>query len=351
MKKYFRVFTALCLTGAVVTGLFLTYPNKYRDVLLMSALETKTFRSVVYKVYGEHYIDNIVDKYNEDYEDTVESIEVKSVVDSSVSINNSVANAKELYNEDNELYNKYNIPSYLRDKIKLEKPKYSQEIEIQELDGGKYKGWVMIVHDPSRVSVVTTSKLGKEGEKLMDMYKREGAIAAFNGGGFYDYKGVGNGGQPTGIVIEDGNIVYINEKYNNYEIIGLTEDNKLIAGVYTLDEIKNLKVRDAVSFKPVIIKDGKPIKELNFGYGLNPRTVIGQREDGAIVVLVVDGRSIKSIGINLRQAQDIMLKYGCVIAANLDGGASTELIYEDKTINNPCGSRGARRIATGFVVK
>lgn len=249
------------------------------------------------------------------------------------------------------MYNKYNIPYYLRDKINLEKPKYSQEIEIEELNGDKYKGWVMIVHDPSRVSVVTTSKLGTEGEKLMEMATRENAVAAFNGGGFMDKKGVGNGGQPTGIVIEDSNIIWAAKGVSTYAVIGLTEDNKLVAGDYTIEQIKSMKIRDAVSFRPVIIKDGQPVKYLDFGGGLNPRTVIGQREDGAIVVLIVDGRSIKSIGINLRQAQKIMLDYGCIIAANLDGGASTELIYEGKTINNPCGSRGARRIATGFIVK
>ena len=66
------------------------------------------------------------------------------------------------------------------------------------------------------------------------------------------------------------------------------------------------------------------------GSGLNPRTAIGQRADGSLLLLVTDGRgSSGHLGASASDLIDVMMQYGAVNAANLDGGSSSCMYYED----------------------
>ena len=73
-------------------------------------------------------------------------------------------------------------------------------------------------------------------------------------------------------------------------------------------------------------------RELNgMGSGLNPRTVIGQRADGAILMLVTDGRGTAGhLGASASDLINIMTEYGAVNAANLDGGSSSSMYYNNE---------------------
>ena len=84
--------------------------------------------------------------------------------------------------------------------------------------------------------------------------------------------------------------------------------------------------------------------------GLNPRTAIGQRSDGAILLLVIDGRQVISIGASLWDLVDIFQKYGAVNACNLDGGSSTLMWYQGDYINNCASVIGIRPVPTTFLV-
>ena len=78
---------------------------------------------------------------------------------------------------------------------------------------------------------------------------------------------------------------------------------------------------------PIVI-NGEPRKLDGQGSGANPRTVIGQRSDGAVLLLVTDGRGTSGhLGATASDLIDIMLKYGAVNAANLDGGSSSTMVY------------------------
>jgi len=92
--------------------------------------------------------------------------------------------------------------------------------------------------------------------------------------------------------------------------------------------------------------------------GLNPRTCIGQRADGAVIFLCVDGRSISSLGGTYADCIDIMVEYGAVNACNLDGGSSTVMMYRDPEtgkadiVNNYALLQAdPRRMPTFFMVK
>ncbi|MBC8062929.1 MAG: phosphodiester glycosidase family protein [Clostridiaceae bacterium] len=216
---------------------------------------------------------------------------------------------------------------------------------------GKFKAHLLEITNPARVSIGTSDKIGVSGMKLDAIAKRYNAVAAINAGGFSDINGQGNGGTPEGALIENEKVLFGNST-TKYEIIGINEQNVLVLGRYNLQELKEAKIRDAASFGPFLIVNGKPlITEGNGGGGLQPRTLIGQKVDGTIMFLVIDGRQISSIGATLKQAQDIMLEHGAFNAANLDGGASTQMVFNGQTMNHPCSNYGPRSIPSGFIVQ
>jgi exopolysaccharide biosynthesis protein len=113
-----------------------------------------------------------------------------------------------------------------------------------------------------------------------------------------------------------------------------------------------MDIRDAVSFDPFLVVNGKPaITKGDGGWGLAPRTAIGQARDGSVLMLVIDGRQVGSVGATLKDVQDIMLKYGAYNVANLDGGASSVLYYQQKLVNKPSSPYGERYLPSFFIVK
>lgn len=237
------------------------------------------------------------------------------------------------------------------DTSKNENDKIKDKIDFIDISNDKFKGYALLIGNPKRVKVGTIDKIGNYGMKLDELMKKYNAVAGINGGGFFDPDGMGNGGTPTGLVIADGKIIYGKEN-QKYDVIGFNEDSVMVLGQYTLKEVRDKKIRDAVSFDPFLIINGEPmIKDGNGGWGLAPRTAIGQKRDGTVVMLVIDGRQVSSIGATLKDVQDILLKMEVYNAANLDGGASTQMIYGGKTVNNPCSSAGPRYMPTAFIVQ
>lgn len=229
--------------------------------------------------------------------------------------------------------------------------KSKEGIEHITINENNFKGHMLIVKDPRRVEVGVTNKLGKFGMKLDDIVKEYDAIGGINAGGFEDESGQGNGGIPTGMVIHNGKVLFGNEN-EEYSLVGINYNGVLVMGKYTLSQIEKLHIKEAVSFSPFLVVNGEPtIKTGNGGWGIAPRTSIGQRKDGAIILLVIDGRQISSMGAYLKDVQDIMLKYGAYNAANLDGGSSTTMYLDGEVLNNPSSKDGIRYIPTAFIIK
>lgn len=236
------------------------------------------------------------------------------------------------------------------DKVETIKDPYDG-IKIISISNDNYKGYILTIDDPKRISVASSNKLGKTGMQLEEIIKDKNAIAGINAGGFEDEGGRGSGGKPLGVVIHNGQVIYGKEGIK-YSVIGFNNKGILVLGNYYLEEIKQKNIMEAVSFSPFLIIDGEPqIKNGNGGWGIAPRTVIGQRKDGSVLLLVIDGRQVGSLGATLRELQDLLLQYDVYNAANLDGGASTIMYYKDKIVNKPSSSSGPRPLATAFIVK
>ena len=231
--------------------------------------------------------------------------------------------------------------------------KNDNSIERYDVSGVKFKGYLLVVNDPTRIKVGYSSKLGTEGELTSDIAKDNNAIAAINGGGFTDEstgsKWTGTGANPAGVIITGGKTIYDGIKNENEkrETVALTQTGKLLVGPYSTKQMGAFGVTEAVSFGPAMIVNGqKMITKGDGGWGIAPRTCIAQRKDGAILLLVIDGRELRSIGATLKEAQDIMYEYGAYNATNLDGGSSSTMFYDDEIINNPCDSLGERSVSS-----
>ncbi|MBR4199723.1 MAG: phosphodiester glycosidase family protein [Oscillospiraceae bacterium] len=227
-----------------------------------------------------------------------------------------------------------------------------KETELIEVTGSTYKGKLLKIKDPSRVFVGVSGPYGQqyEGKRVMDMMNEYGAQAAINAGGFEDLNGVGNGGTPLGIVISQGEFKW-GTLDQTYELIGFDSNNILHVGNMTGQQAKDLGIRDAVQFGPLLIVNGKPANEVEpLGGGFNPRSAIGQTADGTVLLLVIDGRQATSLGATYDDVISILLKHGAVNAANLDGGSSSHMIYEGEFVTVCSSLYGPRRMPTCWLV-
>jgi len=227
----------------------------------------------------------------------------------------------------------------------------SKGITIEDIKGSSFKGKVMLIRDPKRVKLAVTKEIGVTGERVSDLVKDTGAIAGINAGGFYDFNGKGNGAFPDGLTMQDGKLVHNNVEDKAVKTVGFNNQGKLILDTMTAKELVEKNMREVVTFEPYLIVNGEPVVKGNGGQGVAPLTGIGQRADGTVIFVVIDGRQPTwSIGATLRDLMNVFQDYHAVNAANLDGGSSSEMVYNGKVMNRLWDIFGERYIPTAFVV-
>ena len=222
-------------------------------------------------------------------------------------------------------------------------------IILEEVKGEGYSGYMMVVLDPSRVIVGSVPEsYGARGYTVEQMVQRFDAVAGTNAGGFYDPDGTGNGSIPDTLVVYEGEVYYAGNGTRK-GFVGIDSNHILhVANKITEKEIKEKDIRYGVCFGPVLIANGEPC-DINVS-GVNPRTAIGQRSDGAMLLLVIDGRQVISMGATMQDLVDIMMNYGAVNACNLDGGSSTLMWFQGDYVNNCASVIGIRPVPTAILV-
>ena len=313
--------------------LFLFYGpiDSFKEFWITSAMTTMNHRYLATWLYSDKYINEVLKK-------------------------NSIIEVDEISDPSKIKFRKYTSTIY--------KNEYEKELLTHDKDaiyklinvsGKGYQGFLVAIYDPSRVHTATTSHLGVRGESILTISKREKAIVAMNAGGFYDPDWNSNGALPHGTVISDGKIV---SDYDDARMgggfIGFTNENKFILGNMSKEEALKVGYRDAIEFGPYLIVNGKrSFIKGNGGWGIAPRTAIGQRQDGIVLFLVINGRLSSSIGADMVDLCDVMENYGAYNAANLDGGSSSELVINNQIINTPVagGKDGLRDMSTFWIVK
>ena len=223
-------------------------------------------------------------------------------------------------------------------------------IILEKVSGEGYSGYMMVVLDPSRVIMgCRPENFGVAGATVANMAKHFGAVAGINAGGFEDLEGKGHGETPDSLVVYEGQIYYADSGVQS-GFVGLDSNHILHVGKLQPETIQARDIQYGVSFGPVLVSNGNITQQAKWGSGVNPRTAIGQREDGAILMLVIDGRQLTSLGATLGDLADVMIEYGAVNACNLDGGSSTMMWYEGEYVNNCASVIGIRPVPTTFLV-
>ena len=314
--------------------LFLFYGpiDSFKEFWITSAMTTMNHKYLATWLYSDKYINKVL-------------------------ANNTVEEVNEISDPNKIVFRKYTTTIYRNEYEKeiLSKDPGNDLYKVINISGSGYQGFLVAIYDPSRIHIATTAYLGVRGESILDVSEREGAIIAMNAGGFYDPDWNSNGALPHGTVISYGQVVsdYVDANVGG-GFIGFDNENRFILGHMSKDDAIATGYRDAVEFGPYLIVNGKrSFVKGNGGWGIAPRTAIGQRQDGIVLFLVINGRLATSIGADMVDLTDIMERYGAYNAANLDGGSSSELVINGEIINTPVagGSNGLRTMSTFWVVK
>lgn len=212
-----------------------------------------------------------------------------------------------------------------------------------DVKGPGYVGYMIVVLDPTRVFMGMPDAYGPGlmGMSLEDYVKKYDALGGINGGGFIDEGGGGLGGDPQGLTIINGEYYGMDYYYNQF--IGIDSKGIMHAGIYSFWDAMEDDIQHGVSFSPLLIVNGEPADLTGITSGVNPRSAIGQRADGAIVMLAIDGRQVHSMGATYQDVVDLLLSYGVVNAINLDGGSSSSLYYDGQYINKCSAAAGFSR--------
>ena len=323
------------LDALALTCIFLMYgPISYfRNLWVTTAMTTMSHQYLAYIFFNEAQIQEIMSN------NTVIEVEGETNTDEII--------FEEEIEEEEPI-----IPLTPEEEQILTKDEGNDLYKVIDIEGDGYKGHLLVVYDPSKIQLEKVPNM-KYGRTLDQFINKTGAIAGINAGGFVynDYTGY----RFTGAVIIDGEIVANNGGTGwGGGIIGFTNDNVLVLTKASASEALDMGIRDAVSFGPFLIINGVASEfKGNGGYGIAPRTAIGQRKDGIVLMLVIDGRRPgHSLGVDMVELTNIMLKYGAYNASNLDGGGSSTFYANGKILSvaGGAGYEGDRYLPSAWLV-
>ena len=334
LKFKFKKFTVFILLLDLMCAALLVviHTDKFMNFFITTAMTTKSHAYLARTLYDEETINKILARNY--VEESTEDINLDDIT----------------INNENMFKKKYSS-KYERELFT--KDDGNDVYKIIRLEEKSFKGYVVGVYDPSDVELAVSSRLGVMGESVNKMVKDHDALLGVNGGGFRDVDGWGNGSFPHGNIIEDGKLVWENNRGSG-ELIGFTKEHKLYLTSETAEMAIKHGMMDAVEFGPNLIVNGKPMTvHGDGGWGIAPRTVIGQRKDGVVIILSIEGRLPGySLGATMNDLITILKRYKVYNAANLDGGASTTMSLEGELYNRPSagGEYGGRTVSNAWIV-
>ncbi len=208
--------------------------------------------------------------------------------------------------------------------------------------------------NPVRVHVLTVSDLSVYRLNVMGCYgaliqpsvfaRQSGAVAAVNGGFFLK-----DARQGIGLVEYNRRVLFAPSKRTAYSgTLGLHPKGILIDWIRT-EDVQDRKITKpdwdtcyaSLAAGPILVKDATltlPVNPQGFTKltTKEPRTAIGEKADGTVLLVVVDGRQPQwSTGLSLMELGELFLAYDAQSALNLDGGGSSVMVLEHEIVNHP----------------
>ncbi len=332
MKKL--TITFIILDIIVCICFFVVYSPVFENLqntIISTASVTKTHGYIAHVFYSNERIQKVI------------AMNTVPTIDEKIDLNQVVIDTKPRESYDNEY-----------DEAILTRDEGNEDYKLLKIKVGGYDAYLVAIYDPGKVKLLTCKKFNTQdksgNETVLQMTKRTKAVVGINGGGFVDY---GYGSDiPIGYVIKDGKVIW-SPTNKQTDLIGFTKDNKLLLVHATGEEAVEMGMRDALQFGPFLMVNGERPNFQNSagGYSRAARVAIAQRKDGIVLFLVTEGTH--AAGPNMKELIDALELYGAYNAANLDGGTSTQLVINNKLINNPKNIFGqavvgGRGIVTGW---
>ena len=312
------VYVFLLLDLGAIFCLVLAYGpfSGFRDWLITTSMKTMNHKYLARTLYSDSMINEVLS--NNYLQEIDEKVNLDDIV-----IGKEDKNYSSVYDEQI---------------LKREEGTPYKVISLKEFN---VNGYLVAVYDPSKIKLALSTQFGVVGERIQTISQNNNALVAINASGFEDPNEQGNGGRALGTVIKDGKVVWYGKPTGwGGGLIGFNKENKLVLTRESPASAIANGMRDAVDFGPFLIVNGKAAyTKGNGGSGEHPRTVIAQRQDGIVLFLIIDGNGNKvgyRGGANYIQMIEILQKYKAYNAANLDGGASTVLVVDNKLHNKPC---------------
>lgn len=195
--------------------------------------------------------------------------------------------------------------------------------------------------------------------------KELNSIAAINGT-FFDIK---NGGsvdyiKVNGSLVNENRLDKNNKRARHQQAAVVIESGALTIKKWdgNANWEQSLTEKDVMNSGPLLLYN-QQIEELDttaFTKLRHPRSAVGIKADGKVILLTVDGRQENSAGMSLPELTKLMKWLGCVSAINLDGGGSTTLWVssapENGVVNYPSDNKkwdhqGTRKVANVILLK
>ena len=208
-------------------------------------------------------------------------------------------------------------------------------------------GWGMQRVADQAAALVANHSDPTDEENYIENFK---AVVATNGDGYNM-----STGKPGGLLVMEG------VEWNPVDgdgFFAILKDGTAMIGTQADYETYKDQIQEAVGgFGATLIKDGEIAINKSSSYYTSraSRTAIGITAEGAVVMMVLDGRQEPfSAGGSMEEIAQIMLDAGCVEAVNLDGGGSTTYLSKPEgsdtlqLINRPSDGY-ARSVATSIV--
>ena len=335
---FFFMFTILELTAAIK---LVYYNDDFKTWLIKTSVGSINYKYVATSIYNEKTIDKVMDKEAKNVDTPDDVIDYSGLT-----------------------YNRVHYANkFEEDVFDHEEGQLYKIVHISGTTIGAnyhYEGYMAIVYDPSRVTLAVGPSTGNPGNNIhgetpQTFSRMFGAKVTMNAGGFYDPGWRSAGGTPHGPTISNGKLRgNFGRGVSTGGIIGFDKDNKLVLKRMTAEQALNAGIRDAVDWGPYLIVNGKnQYKNVKYYSFACARAAIGQRADGIVLLLAIDGLQEYSKGASIADVAKIMEEYGAINAANLDGGTSTMMTENGKYVNKPWNGYVTtyRRIPNVWMVK
>jgi len=257
-------------------------------------------------------------------------------------------------------------------KTKWQKTRVARQVKLfqhhfngQNLFGANQNISFLEIKNTGRKAVFALGAAEKQLITTSDFGLRDTALAAINGN-FFDVK---NGGSVDFVRVEgktiNTNRLAANGDRARHQQAGVVIEKgklSLVKWDGSPDWESRLTAANVLLNGPLLTFNGvdEGLDTAAFNRLRHPRTCLGIKPNGHVIMLTIDGRNTESAGVSLFELTRLMRWLGCTSAINFDGGGSTTLwvngmggngVINYPTDNKKWDHEGQRKVANVILVK